>query len=156
MMRYYSNSIIETSGREHKLPEPHVPYTRGQIFFFIPLPPCLLYHQSALSSVKSCVEFNPLFVNNHSPTSRGCPASQTPTQVAHSTDEQTRAISTFPSSLCVHLNTRYNDIHLTDGRTTQQLTVCAPACDGAEDGRQDDPKNTKKISREKEKKTAAF
>lgn len=99
-MCYRSDSILQRSGfDEHKL--------------FSLIPPCLLYHPTFVICYV-LRGFYHLFVNNKSLTSQGCPASQTQTQVAHSTaytDSQTRAnhtktcFLTFLSSLCSHLNT---------------------------------------------------
>lgn len=157
LMCYYSNSIVKTSlsvavvlntNFRSLTCGPHMDiFYSSATMFAVP--------SNILLSVKSCEEYNPLFVNIHSLTSKGSRASQTQTQVAHSTaytDEQTRAnqtktcFLTFLSSLCFHLNTVTMTFIATDGRNGRQLTICAPACDWdwAEDGtwrRRDKPKH---------------
>lgn len=126
----------------NKLSEPHM-----DIFYF--------HHVCCAAniplSVKSCVEFNPLFVNNHSLTSQGSPASQhkhrwpTAQPIHRRTKHHTKTcLLTFLSSLCFHLNTVTMTFISTGGRNGRHLTVCAPACDWVEDGtwrRRDKHKN---------------
>lgn len=72
-----------------------------------------------------------LFVSNHSLTRQDCPASQTPTQAAHSSayaDKQTQVnrtktcFLTFPSSLRLHLHTVTTLWHLSHQRPKRTTT----------------------------------